>query len=1052
MTSFRRARDLAVCIGFTMMMLSSCVGEQQRQEIGAAAAIDPLYSERPQTWTRDVYLLRLTQPSLLETAPATARNQNAISTFDRSLVDAQQDDVIEQLHLLSEEIEIIYRYRLVFNGLFLVAPLESEDELMQIPGVLDTRYSLEFEEPDVSSNDATMTADYTDLSQFNSVAFIDAQRVRQQLSVTTKGGEEVPVDGTGIRIGVVDTGTDYTHKMFGGGGTVAGYEENDPLVIEPGTFPTGRVVGGYDFVGSDFDSSSINIDDHIPKPDPDPLDERYHGTHVSGTVGGRGDGVDSYDGVAPGADLYALKVFGKAGSTGDYAVIAALEYAADPNGDLDNSDRLDVVNLSLGSNYGVRYTFYDEAVKNLARGGTVPVASAGNGGDYQYIVGSPSTADDFISVANSIDNMQQNWRFAGASFRGGDDELVAVFTEADFTEKIDDVDVNSGELYYIGLANEELTEEQSVQLADRFALVDRGAVTFAEKVTRAYEAGALGVVIVNDRPGGPVGMGGSVDSPIPIVAVMISKDAGDSIKAWLEAGAVTVAFEGDIVEEPERIDSIASSSSRGPRSIDGAIKPEVTAPGTRIISARAGTGDQYTMLSGTSMASPHIAGVAALIRQIHPNATADEIKSLIVNTAHPLYEDQADSLLYPIARQGAGRVQAFAAATASMRFFPSTVSLGVQDSNRFANINYTVTVTNASDLEVTLTLHSELDAALSVTMPSTLVVPPKGEANLTFSFAIDSGDLEAFESEIDGLILVNDGQHDYSLPVLVVARHNSRVRLARIDPNRVVSVHNNSDSAGEVLAFNDLGLDFFDIFAQQAPALFGPCDLVSAGYRVVTRTKTDKDGQQVATQSIQFALQLYQSLTTWRFCEPVVIIDADGDGIEDQELVGTLTSRVSESMETSTGLSYGSFLIDSHRLWALRAEYEKNLDRDTDYGGAVLAYTDFLRFDGSSLAIIEAPVDQLALNKNGQLNIRIGFLSVTTSAKMDFLGCDMAGRWSQLELAQTPFSVVPEILNVPPHEMAELTLTRNGRANGPVTLYYPWNSHAQSVRRIALQF
>jgi subtilisin family serine protease len=124
------------------------------------------------------------------------------------------------------------------------------------------------------------------------------------------------------------------------------------------------------------------------------LDEATHGTHVAGTVAGLGDGVNTYDGVAPDAALYAIKVFGAKGGTSDEVVIAALEYAADPTGDLSFQQQLDVVNLSLGSNYGNPHIMYNHAIKNLVRGGTVVVASGGNSGDSSYIVGAPGISDD----------------------------------------------------------------------------------------------------------------------------------------------------------------------------------------------------------------------------------------------------------------------------------------------------------------------------------------------------------------------------------------------------------------------------------------------------------------------------------------------------------------------------------------------------------------------------------------------------------------------------------------------------------------------------------
>jgi subtilisin family serine protease len=167
--------------------------------------------------------------------------------------------------------------------------------------------------------------------------------------------------GSGIRIGVVDSGIDYTHADFGGPGTPAAYAGNNRTIIEPGTFPTAKVFGGIDLAGDAYDAANADPTRRIPHPDPDPLDCNGHGTHVAGTAAGFGVAADGTTyhgpyvsgvdfsafrvgpGVAPEAQLYALKVFGCSGSTA--LLTLAVERAIDPNGDGDPSDHLDVLNI-----------------------------------------------------------------------------------------------------------------------------------------------------------------------------------------------------------------------------------------------------------------------------------------------------------------------------------------------------------------------------------------------------------------------------------------------------------------------------------------------------------------------------------------------------------------------------------------------------------------------------------------------------------------------------------------------------------------------------------
>jgi subtilisin family serine protease len=215
--------------------------------------------------------------------------------------------------------------------------------------------------------------------------------------------------GKDVTIAIVDSGVDYTHALFGGSGDAADFRANDPAVIEPGSFPTRKVVGGYDFVGDRFNASAADPTRRIPRPDPDPLDCGGHGTHVAGIAAGMG--VDdqgkpysgAYDastldqafrvppGSAPEAKLLAYRVFGCAGTTSTDVVLAALDKAL--------RDGADIVNLSLGTPFGRADDPLAQAVDTLARAGVTVVAAAGNNGPSPYLTESPASASSAISVA-----------------------------------------------------------------------------------------------------------------------------------------------------------------------------------------------------------------------------------------------------------------------------------------------------------------------------------------------------------------------------------------------------------------------------------------------------------------------------------------------------------------------------------------------------------------------------------------------------------------------------------------------------------------------------
>lgn len=482
--------------------------------------------------------------------------------------------------------------------------------------------------------------------------------------------------GQGIRIGIIDSGIDYLHAGLGGSGRLSDFKANDPTRIEAGTFPTTKVVGGLDLVGDDYDSS--NSGTSTPRPDADPLDpaENGHGTHVAGIaagggvlldgtpyVGMYGAGVETNGwrvapGVAPQASLYGIKVFGQGGLTSSSIVVQALNWAADPNGDGNPSDRLDVVNLSLGSTYGEEDPSDPEisAVTRLAAAGCVVVLSAGNGGNAVFKIDSPAVAPAAIAVANSYDA-----GYATGAVRveepGGASGLIAA-VEANFTPAL----IGLGEIRARVVMAQPALACEAIQnagvLAGRIAMVDRGVCFFVDKVKTLQSAGAVGVIVVNNVDGPPQGMASIGDiSTIRIPAMMISKAEGDRLKPLLTTGdGVTMTFSASTVFKfPELADTLAESSSRGLVWPSFRLKPDISAPGSGIDSVKAGSGIDPIAETGTSMSAPHVAGAAALLRQAHPGWSVADIKAALMNTAlSPMLSTAGEP--YPESRVGAGRL------------------------------------------------------------------------------------------------------------------------------------------------------------------------------------------------------------------------------------------------------------------------------------------------------------------------------------------------------------------------------------------------------------
>ncbi|WP_281184268.1 S8 family serine peptidase [Trichlorobacter lovleyi] len=487
--------------------------------------------------------------------------------------------------------------------------------------------------------------------------------------------------GTGIRIGIIDTGIDYTHAHFGGG-----------------TFPNSKVKGGWDFVGDAYNGSNT------PVPDNNPMDCYGHGSHVAGSAAGFGvktdgttyveSGADTYaglkdlsaadytskfriaPGVAPKADLYALRVFGCTGSTN--VTEQAIEWAMDPNGDGDTSDHLDVINMSLGSAFGSEYDTSAVAANNAALAGVIVVASAGNDGDINYITGSPAVASYAVSVANSVDSGAIGSAFEVTATTapsatmpvGLYSGVEAAFGPQTFSQ--------TGDLVYASPAIGCSTITNNV--SGKIALIDRGTCSFATKVKFAQDAGALGVLIVNNVSSFPFAMSDDgTGASITIPSMMTYQAIGTNLKADLGTGTVTVlltsAHRNSLVMQDSSIeDTVSSSSSRGLARLGSRLKPDIAAPGDTIFSVKTGSGNQGTSMSGTSMASPHVAGMMALLKQIHPTWSVTELKALAMNTAaNDLFTGtNKTGNKYTPSRIGAGRVSTVNAAASQVIAYNTT--------------------------------------------------------------------------------------------------------------------------------------------------------------------------------------------------------------------------------------------------------------------------------------------------------------------------------------------------------------------------------------------
>jgi minor extracellular serine protease Vpr len=733
-----------------------------------------------------------------------------------------------------------------------------------------------------------------------SVGRVEHLRPDNITSVPAIGAPQVwskyKVLGKGVTIGIIDSGIDYLHANFGGAGNPADYAANDKNVVEPGTFPTAKVVGGFDFAGATYDADDPTS---VPEPDADPLDGDGHGSHVAGTAAGIGVPGSIGPGVAPEAKLYALKVFGDvAGSTN--LVSDAIEWALDPNHDGSMRDHLDVINMSLGSPFGEPDDPSAISAQNAADLGIIVVASAGNESDVPYVTGSPAVAPSVISTAALTPTGRIFSRVnitAPASVAGikGNLEGAGGVTLSS-VGPISDTIVNAVPIDgCTPLTN-------AAQVNGHVALIKRGVCNFTVKVQSAVAAGARAAIVFNDGAApdrvAPLVMGLDETSTIP--AVMISSTDGNAITAQATATATSpVQVTLDVAPNPAFDDQIATFSSRGPGHGGSTFKPDLSAPGVSIVSTGVGTGTGTENLQGTSMASPHVAGAAALLRQLHPRLNQKGIKALLQNStvdANPSYDTS-------LARQGVGSVRVSTAADLSSYASPGGVSFGRLNPVTPTFEAETVTLFNLDHkARVFRVKHrpQQTYPGVSVYCPNYVSVPGGGARTfkIRLSFnpyasaaggAFDTGSVS--QSEVDGWCVLEDGTDSLRVGYLAVVDAASNLRVAPLRSGKTQRLFNIGPAPGIAEGFTWTAKGGANHFGepQQPGHRFD-----EAGFR------TAVPGIYDPFEVVEFGISLKQPFEHLSDLQFEMDIDANNDGIPEFILLGADLSLFDPSAPPGT--------------------------------------------------------------------------------------------------------------------------------------------------------
>jgi subtilisin family serine protease len=620
--------------------------------------------------------------------------------------------------------------------------------------------------------------------------------------------------GTNSTVAIIDTGIDYTHADLGGPGTTAAYQTARANDTTAPTFPDpSKIVGGFDFAGDAYDSSDPAHS--TPSPDPNPLDCNDHGTHVAGITAGYGENPDgttftgdyatlptdspSYQalfrigpGMAPKAKLYAYKIFGCGEEATTDLVGAAIDKSEDPNGDGITSDHVDAINMSLGSDYGSPQDG-DSVLSNAASAlGISVVAAAGNGGDSYDIGGSPGNAQRVIGVAASVDAYSQvdtlHANVNSVALTYGAQRSVAY----DWTSKAN-----------LGGSVVALTQSTNLDGCDPLNSTDAarvaGKVAFLEwtddETTRrcgsaarsqnVANAGAIGAILGEDEETFAAGITGSATIPV----VQVVKSGADAIRTALNARQ-PVTVTGTSANDFKQLiaandDKAASFSSRGIREA-GDVKPDVSGVGASVFSADFGTGDQGISFSGTSMATPEVAGLVALVHSDHTGWTPEEVKADIMNTAEQdlFTADSHGGMRYAPNRVGAGRIDAKAALDNQVLAYvaddPGTVSasFGPVAVSAPTTLTKTINVVNTGGTAETYNASYEaltaVPGAVYSVSPAQVAVNPGSSTTVTLTLTINP---TALTKTVDATV----ARDQAGLPREYVADASGRVLFAPLD-------------------------------------------------------------------------------------------------------------------------------------------------------------------------------------------------------------------------------------------------------------------------------
>lgn len=609
-----------------------------------------------------------------EYSAAQKKVANSHANF-KSFLNSQPKTQIIGGQPVNSTIKITREYSEAFNGVSLSLPANLVTSIAENGEVLSIWTSETFEVPEPSNLvNAEETSGFVGKATSGlKLLGLDKLQAEGHTGIIKSG----PDAGEKVKVGVLDTGIDYHH----------------PDLYKVTHDANGELYGGHDFVNSvvNSDGSVTFIDDMDPmetiyldwlhaKDNPstvlNPATPNYkqyvtaHGTHVSGTIAANttnNNATYSANGVAPDVELHGYRVLGPGGRGLADGILAGVDQSV--------KDGMDIINMSLGSANNEPLYPTSIAVNNATLAGVTCIVSAGNAGPGAYTLGSPGTSDLAITIGASTVQVE----IPVMTIKNGTTPYQARLFGKSFTDSNDAFAGQTLPIVNVGLGAE--ADYEGKDFSGKIVLVKRGVDLLSKKMANAKDAGAKGMIIWNNtadenNQGYMISsLGTSMDN---IYSVSLTQAQGQALLETItnDPTKATITFPTSL--DPsffKEADELAGFSSTGPvKNYD--IKPDVISPGVDIISTvpydvwepQEGQTHDYTYayesMSGTSMAAPHAAGIAALVLAAHPDYKPADIKTALMNTAKDV---NTESTTYSVYQVGAGRVDPARAINADVK-------------------------------------------------------------------------------------------------------------------------------------------------------------------------------------------------------------------------------------------------------------------------------------------------------------------------------------------------------------------------------------------------